>query len=142
MFKDPVFASLYILVLIIFWIIACGLIAWQSGWYKFAKKHPLVNLPDEETSFNYSSMQFNNAGSYNYSICISVSKEGIGASPLLLFKAFHRPWFVSWSAFTEVKVGKEFFWFPVVDVYVEGNKIRFYGKAMKKIVEEYSERNK
>jgi hypothetical protein len=141
MFKDPVFVSLYIIVAIIFWTIACGLIAWQSGWHKFAKKHPMANLP-EAISFNYSSMQFNNAGSYNYSICILVNKEGIGVSPLLLFKAFHRPWFIKWSELSDLKEGKEFFWFPVVDVYVDENKIRFYGKAMKKIVEEYSKWNK
>ena len=137
MFKDPVFVSLYILVFIAFWIIVCGLIAWQSGWYKFAKTHPLVNSNEPLTTFNYSSLQFNTAGSYNYSMYISVSKEGVSISPLFLFKAFHRPWFISWEQISEIKEGKEFFWFAMLDIYVEGNKIRFYGKPMKKIIEEY-----
>ncbi len=139
MFKDPIFVSLYILVSGTFWIIVCGLISWQSGWYKFAKKHPFEELEEPLASFNFSSLQFNNAGSYNYSICIYVCKEGIGVRPLLLFKTFHRPWFIGWEQIQEIKEGKEFFWYPTLDVYADGNKIRFYGKSMKRILEEYRE---
>jgi len=65
-------------------------------------------------------------------------KEGIMLKPLFLFKAFHPPLFVPWNKITALKESVEFFWFPILDLYVDGNKIRFYGKAMKKIKAEYS----
>jgi hypothetical protein len=130
MFSNPVFISLFLLVFGVLWILACGLIAWQSGWNKFSKTQTFDEKREVLSSLNFSSIQFNNFGSYNYSILISFHKDGLSLKPLLLFKAFHKPLFIEWKEISKIEEKKEFFWYPALDVYVKGNKIRFYGDAI------------
>jgi hypothetical protein len=140
MFKDPVFISLYLLVFAFFWILICGMLSWSTGWYKFRKKHPFNPTHDPIEQFNFSSIQFNQTGSYTYSILVSIYKEGIGIQPLLLYRAFHKPYLIRWEEISDIKDEKEFFWYKVLDVYVEGTKIRFYGKMVESIKRQYDTR--
>lgn len=133
MFKDPVFVSLFLLIFTAFWILICGILAWSVGWYHFSRKYPFNPQGTPLEQFNYSSIQFNQAGSYTYSILVSIYESGIAIQPLLLYKAFHKPFLIRWKDISEIKEGKEFFWYNVLDVYVGETKIRFYGKMVDSI---------
>jgi hypothetical protein len=137
MFKDPVFVSLFLLVFGFFWILLCGLLSWQTGWVGFTRRHPLGDRAVLE-SLPYTSIQFNYIGSYSYSMVLTIHADGLGLRPMLLFRAFHAPLFIPWNEIESIREGKEFFWYPVLDIYIEGKKIRFYGKAIEKIKEYYS----
>ena len=130
MFPDPVFISLYILVFVFFWIIVCGIISYLSGWYKFSRNNAFPEkVSNEIAQFPYSSVQINHFGSYNNALVIKIYKEGISISPQLLFRAFHKPIFIKWNQILKTEQGTEFIWFAKTDIYTEGNKFRFYGKA-------------
>ncbi len=135
MFKDPVFISVYLLVFGIIWVLLCAFLATQTGWNTFSKAHPFQQPSQPLALMNFTSMQFNSMGSYGYGTLLSIHKEGFGVRPLLLFKAFHNPFFVNWNDITQLKEEKEFIWYPALDVYIGTTKLRFYGKAMRALIQ-------
>ena len=139
MLSSLVIIPLFFLVFLVFGTMLSGLISLLGGWYRFEKKYPLLDLINQISVFDYSSIQFNTIGSYNNCIRITLYKEGVGLEPLLVFRAFHKPVFIAWNQIDVMYEKKEFF-YPTLDVYVDGNKIRFYGKAMKAIMESYQKK--
>jgi hypothetical protein len=134
MVGDPVFLSLFLLVFGFIWWIFSLLMAFMSGWQKFAEQHPIPDgLEAPIKVFNYCSVQFNTMGSYTNSVKISLYAEGFVLEPLWLFSSFHQPLFVRWDKVRDISQEKEFWSIPALDVYVGDTKIRLYKRAMKAV---------
>ena len=135
---SAIFFSLFLLLFLCIWIVFSALLAKFSGWQKLAKNNPLKQKNNYSEIIDFSSIQFNSIGSYNYGILITLYEDGMGLEPKMLFKAFHKPIYIPWKKISKIEATKEFFWFPALDIFVDGNKIRFYGKTAEAITSNYT----
>ena len=85
-----------------FWIFISHRVA-QTGWRAFAERHGRSGRP-KRPSFGSPQTRFNCSWQSNYANVVRVvpTSEGLWFSTMILFRAFHPPFFVPWSFVSRV----------------------------------------
>jgi hypothetical protein len=133
---DLLYFALFFPGFVVWWCLICLAIAHVGGWRKLAKKYRTDRLVDGQL-LRFVSMQigyFPTMGSYRQVIFVSLSPEGLGLSLFLPFRCGHPPLLIPWSAITECKREKQFFW-DVTALYLQdpATRLFFYRKKSEDI---------
>lgn len=101
----------------LFWCGVIGLLSLYGGWISLGKTwRTTPPTPGKEFDFASVSVGLPYAP-VNYKGCVTttVNAEGIGLSVMILFRPFHPPLFIPWSAFASVE--------PVRYFYMQGARL-------------------
>lgn len=94
--------------MVFMWLVCFWLVAEIGGWSSLAKTFATDRPPTGDT-FPWSSGKCNFFSSYNNCLTISVSKEGVGLQPMLLFRFRHKPLFLPWDAIAVMRPNPQLF---------------------------------
>ncbi len=102
-----VIVPLFIICFALLWTGVIGLIAVLGGWRSLAAAYPLpARTLGEGRRFGMQSMRLGFLGNYNSVLAITVYRDGVVLVPIMLFKAFHPPVFIPFTAMAGAKRGK------------------------------------
>lgn len=80
----------------------------RAGWQHFAGKFPVEYKPDGKT-FRSRSGHFNSRATYSGALNITLSRDGIYAAVMFLFRFGHQPFLVPWSHVSNIRDKKLLF---------------------------------
>ena len=91
----PVPAWVFPVFFVGMWLMITFLVSLTSGWRKLAEVYR-ADQPFFGTRLSWQSASFRGT-SYNNSLVLGVSNQGLHIVPMLLFRAFHPALFIPWS---------------------------------------------
>lgn len=122
------------------WVGATVLLSLMSGWHQLASRLRATS-PIEGERYRFSSLSLGTGAfpmSYRNCIFVTVGRSGFVLSVLFLYRVFHPPIYVPWSAVERVHPQQRWF-LMCTAVYIQGfdKRLLFRGRAGRKILETF-----
>jgi hypothetical protein len=112
-------------IYLIAWIGILFLLSYFSGWNKLAEKYRCNHLYKGP----WKGWQWGQIGGVGYKCCLWVAKDAEGiyirTGPLFLFRAFHPPLFISWSAIKSMRKVK-YWWGGTVEIQLNNSDVEIW----------------
>ena len=138
-------------LVVLFWCSVVVMISFIGGWHSLAKVYRAeettfrIARRDEGKRFRWASLAMGPNYFPKYGNCVNVvvSERGIGLRVWLIFRVFHPPLLIPWSAVESCDLDKQILIFTRATVYLRdrSNPIRFYGKCAWQIESDWANRN-
>lgn len=128
----------FLAAIILVWLGASVLLSVMSGWHQLASRLRATS-PIEGERYRFTSLSLGSGAfpmSYRNCIFVTVGRSGFVLSVLFLYRMFHPPIYVPWSAVKTAHPEQRWF-LMYTAVYIRGFKKRllFRGRAGRKILE-------
>jgi hypothetical protein len=91
------------------WLVATGMISLLGGWRTLASKFGAPALPQGQQQFHGQSLRMGFLGGYSNAINVTISDDGFGLVPVLLFRFAHQPLAIPWTAVRSCQTTKGWF---------------------------------
>ena len=120
----------------VFWIGIGALLSFVGGWHHLTSSFRASSGIDGKR-FRFASMSLGYCVGYEHCLFITVGRSGVHLSILFLFRPFHPPLFIPWSAVEEVRPAKFLFLPLYTDMRIRGFKkrMRFSRRVGNKLME-------
>ncbi len=82
------------------WTASLGLVSAMTGWRRLAAVFPGGDPPLDGTRWRFRTAGFRNMSHYSGCLTFTATLEGLHLVPFILFRPFHPPLFIPWSAMT------------------------------------------
>ena len=116
-----------------FWILITGIISLTGGWNYLSKKYPLsTNFIPVGALYRFQSIRIGKTTNYNLSINITVSDEGLAFRPIIIFSFLHKPIYLRYSQFRNIKINK-LLYYEKLAFSIDGKNMQIFGKSTEDI---------